>query len=103
MTDSADIISHRPNGALNLTWGSDLLNKEREYLRTNARTNEGQMTIAIAHNVKTEWEAHVREFDSNTPIATKCFNLRKLVCERGKGIKFRIGLREGGHRGGAAI
>ena len=102
-TDSADIISHRPNGAFKSSWGSDLLNKEKEYLKINARTNEGQMKIAIAHNVKTEWEAHIREFDSNTPIATKCFKLRKLVSERGFGFKFRIGLEEGGHRGGAAI
>ena len=97
------IVSHRPHPICTKAWGADKLKKYKSYLKTDARTKDGQTLIASTNGVTAKWDKLTCSYNEDTPIAQKCYDLAYLVAKEGNGFGLRFGMNEGLHRGGAAI
>ena len=97
------MISHRPQDSTSVTWGTEVLEKYSEYLKTDARTDAGRSQIAMINNVEVQWMELTSKYNEKTPIAKKCYELARLVAKEGSGFNVRFGHSEGFHRGGSSI
>ena len=85
-------------------WGSALikLDEVRRYLSLDATTDEGRKEIAQMNGVGEQWKKINEEYDDNTHVQKKCYDLLHLVARNDK-RPFMCGSIEGWHRTGAVI
>lgn len=95
--------THRPPNDFLPTWGTVQLELLKQYFVTDARTVKGQEYIADMNGIRELWDTKVNEFDADTPIAQKCYDLAHLVAKHPSKIKVKFGPDEGMHRGGACV
>ena len=48
-------ISHRLPGDFDPDWSEVLLERHKDYLKTNTRTNDGRQVVAGVNNIMNEW------------------------------------------------
>ena len=100
---SSKIISHRPSSNTLPEWGSTILNNFKDYLKADARTEQGQALIASTHGVTDKWEEKKSQYSNKTPITRQCYDLAYLIAQEDNQKVPRFGMNEGLHRAGAAI
>ena len=97
------LISHRPPGAFESNWGETLLEEHKDYLKTDARTEEGRLDIARVNDVVDEWKTCLSEYDTRTSCAKKNYDLALMIARKGVRVNFGFGHAEGFHRAGSSI
>ena len=97
-------IRYRPSvRGFKKTWGNFVENDPiKKYLLLDATSEEGRRTIAQMNGVENDWEKKNEEYDENTYVQQKCYDLLHLVAGNNK-RPFMCGHIEGWHRTGAVI
>ena len=62
-------ISHRPPGDFASDWDEVLLERHKDYLKTNARTDNGQQVVTGVNNVVDLWQTCLSGYISDTSTA----------------------------------
>ena len=84
-------------------WGEVLLETHKDYLKTNARTDEGRQVFVVVNNVVTKWETCLSGYTSDTLTVKKCYDLALIIARKGCRVEFGFGEPEGFHRAGSSV